>query len=258
MAPVLRLGAGYTGGRVAALLRAAGHPVVTTQRAGGDLQVVLPDTSPLRALEGSDWRVLWSAPSADGISALEGVAARVVYLSTTGVYGDAHVVDSATAAAPVTERTRARFLAEEMVMAGSWSSCVLRPAAIYGPGRGAHESIRAGRWRVAGDGSTYTSRIHVDDLAAMAAAAVLGELTGAWPVADEAPSTNLEITRFCCDLLGVAMPESVAAGALDETRRADRRVDGSEVRRRLGVVLQYPSYRFGVPAALAASSEEAT
>lgn len=254
MAPILILGAGYTGGRVAALLRTAGHSVVTTRRAGGDLPLVLPDTGALRSLEGTDWRVLWSAPSVEGISALEGMAERVIYLSTTGVYGNAKLVDALTLAAPTTERTRLRLEAEDVVLAGPWSACVLRPAAIYGPGRGAHESIRLGRWRVAGDGSNYTSRIHVDDLAAMASAAVLGELAGAWPVADEEPCTNAEITRFCCDLMGVAIPPSAPVDALDETRRADRRVDGSEVRRLLGVTLRFPSYRFGVPAALAASS----
>lgn len=255
MARVLITGAGYTGGRAAALLRAAGHTVVTTRRDGGDMALDLPrDAGRLRELAGGDWRVLWSVPAVDGIAALEGVAARVVYLSTTGVYGDAHFVDAGTAAAPLTERTMLRRQAEEVVLAGPWSACVLRPAAIYGPGRGAHESIRAGRWRVAGDGSNYTSRIHVDDLAAMAVAAVLGELGGAWPVADDEPSTNLEITRFCCDLLGLPVPESAPAAALDETRRADRRVDGSEVRGRLGVTLRYPSYRFGIPAALAAAS----
>jgi nucleoside-diphosphate-sugar epimerase len=80
MAKVLILGAGYTGSRVAAQLRAAGHQVLTTRREGGDLPVVLPDTDVLRSLAGRDWRVLWSAPSVDGISVLAGIAERVVYL----------------------------------------------------------------------------------------------------------------------------------------------------------------------------------
>ena len=250
MARVLILGAGYTGGRVASLLRLSGHTVVTTRRAGGDLPVVLPETGVLRTLEGKDWRVLWSAPSVEGISVLEGMAERVVYLSTTGVYGDAHLVDALTPAAPKTERTRRRLEAESVVLAGPWPACVLRPAAIYGPGRGAHESIRAGRWRVAGDGSNYTSRIHVDDLAAMAVGAVLGDLLGVWPVADEEPCTNAEITRYCCELMGMEMPPNAPADVLDESRRADRRVDGSEAARRLGVKLRYPSYRVGIPAIL--------
>jgi hypothetical protein len=38
---------------------------------------------------------------------------------------------------------------------------------------------------------------------------------------------------------------------LHETRRADRRVDGSAVFRLLGVTLHYPNYRLGIPASLA-------
>jgi nucleoside-diphosphate-sugar epimerase len=193
--------------------------------------------------------VLWCAPSVDGIEALRGFAARVVYLSTTGVYGDAHLVDETTVAAPSTARTQARLDAERVVQAGPWSSCVLRPAAIYGPGRGAHESIRAGKWRIAGDGSTYTSRIHVDDLATIAASVLLSDVAGAWPVADDEPSTNLEMTQFCCNLLGLPLPPSADAAALDETRRADRRVDGRAIRKLLGVALRHPSYRTGIPAA---------
>jgi len=254
MAKVLILGAGYTGGRVAALLRAGGHEVVTTRRVGGDLPVILPNTEVLRSLPGSGWRVLWSAPAVDGIGALEGIADRIVYLSTTGVYGDQRTVDATTPAAPATDRTRLRYEAEQRVLGGPWSACVLRPAAIYGPGRGAHESIRAGRWRVAGDGSNYTSRIHVDDLARIAGAAIVSDLTGAWPVADREPCTNAEITRFCCELLGAEPPPSADVSELDETRRADRRVDGGRVLELLGVSLQHPSYRTGIPAALAASS----
>lgn len=243
---ILILGAGYTGSRAGALFE--GHRVVETHR-DRPVRVVLPDLSNVLALGGSQWRVLWCAPSVDGIEALGGFAARVVYLSTTGVYGDAHFVDDTTAPAPSTERTQARLAAERMVQAGPWSSCVLRPAAIYGPGRGAHESIRAGKWRIAGDGSAYTSRIHVDDLASIAAAALMSDITGAWPVADDEPSTNLEITQFCCNLLGVPLSPSADAAALDETRRADRRVDGRAIRRALGVALKYPSYKTGIPAA---------
>lgn len=243
---ILILGAGYTGARAAALF--AGHRVIETHR-DRPVQVVLPDLSNVLALGGSGWKVLWCAPSVDGIQALNGFAARVVYLSTTGVYGDSHFVDESTTPAPATERTQARFDAERIVQSGPWTSCILRPAAIYGPGRGAHESIRAGKWRIAGDGSAYTSRIHVDDLAAIAAAALLSDIQGAWPVADDEPSTNLEITQFCCELLGVPLPPSADAAALDETRRADRRVDGRAIRGALGVALKYPSYRVGVPAA---------
>ena len=59
---------------------------------------------------------------------------------------------------------------ENDVLAGPWSSLILRPAAIYGPDRGVHVSLAQGRHRMLGDGSNYISRIHVDDLAAITAA----------------------------------------------------------------------------------------
>src|SRR5690606_28110 len=133
---------------------------------------------------------------------------------------------------------------------GPWSSMVLRPAAIYGPGRGIHVSMAEGRYRLVDGGSNFVSRIHVDDLSAHAVAALEGELGGAWPVADEYPCTSSEIAVFCADLLGLDPPESVAAENVHHTRRADRRVDGSAIRTKLGITLRYASYRTGIPASL--------
>jgi nucleoside-diphosphate-sugar epimerase len=174
----------------------------------------------------------------------------MVYLSTTGVYGDAREVDENTSPAAGHPRERLRLSAEAAVAAGPWSSMILRPAAIYGPGRGVHESMRRGRFRLAGEGSNYVSRIHVDDLAALAEAALLSGAGGAWPVADEEPSTAREMAAFCADLLGLPLPPSIPRAEAHHTRRADRRVDGRAVFRRLGVTLRYPSFRTGVPASL--------
>lgn len=251
----LILGAGFTGARVARRLEVAGHEVVCTN----SQNLPLPDVSFLQALAGDDWVVLHSIPvirrPEDSweptpllVQALRGKVRRVVYISTTGVYGDAREVNEATPVNGRTPRETLRLEAEKAVADGPWSSCILRPAAIYGPGRGAHVSIREGKWKIGGDGSNFVSRIHVDDLATHALAALTNDVTGAWPVADEEPCTTSEMTRFCCDLLGLPIPESVAPGALDESRRADRRVDGSAIRARLGLTLEYPSYRTGIPA----------
>ena len=53
------------------------------------------------------------------------------------------------------------------------------------------------------------------------------------------------------------MPASTTESGVDETRRSDRRVDGEAVRRALGVRLQYPSYKSGIPASLAAEKKTA-
>jgi len=269
----LVLGAGYTGARVAAALLARGATVHVTTRTPG--RPGLPrgavvhradaaDPAGLRALAArlpAGLRILHSVPVLEGpagpwdptpvlLEAFGSRAARVVYLSTTGVYGAQPAVDETTPPAPDTERTRLRLAAERAVAAGPWSWMVLRPAAIYGPGRGVHEAMRAGRYRLAGAGDNFVSRIHVDDLAALAVAALESEAGGAWPVADATPARAREVAAFCAGLLGLPMPPSAPPEALHETLRSDRRVDGAAVLRLLGVALRHPDYREGIRAAL--------
>ncbi len=177
--------------------------------------------------------------------------ARVVYLSTTGVYGPVFDVDEQTAPAPEGEFGRLRVAAESAVLGGSWPALVLRSGAIYGPGRGVHESIRSGQFRLVGDGANWVSRIHVNDLAALAETALFASLTGAYPVADREPSTSREMAQFCADLLGLPFPPSTPPGAVHRTRSTNRRVDGTAIFDLLDVPIQYASFRDGVPAALA-------
>ncbi len=179
-----------------------------------------------------------------------GRLARLVYLSSTGVYGKTREVGATTPAAPVTELQRLRVHAEDAVRAAVPDAVVLRPAAIYGPGRGVHVMIRAGRYRLAGDGSNVVSRIHVDDLASIVSGAIDAEVAGAWPVADDHPATAAEVASFVCDLLECPAPARVSLDEVHETMRFTRRVDGRAIREQLGVALRYPSYREGIPAAI--------
>lgn len=281
--PVLLLGCGYTGRRVARKLLGQDVSVTTTSRdpkqpemtklAASGARVLRLDVSDPATLEqfrsairpGSI--VLHSLPVIGSRAAsfdptplvlepLDDKPSRVVYLSTTGVYGNIREVDETTPPAPVTQRQRLRLAAELAVAAGPWSSLILRPAAIYGPGRGVHVRLREGSFKLLGDGSNYISRIHVEDLASIVTAALFADLTGAYPVADDEPCPSREIVAFCAQLLELPMPPSAGSEELDETRRSDRRVDGSRIRELLGVELAYPSYRTGIPAALTSGREQ--
>lgn len=257
--PVLILGCGYTGRRVAAKLVGRGATVfATTRRRQGLPGVVFVDN--LKSVpEGA--LVLWSVPPVDDeerlLERLGARPRRVVYLSSTGVYGAQREVDEATPPAPETERQRRRFASEERIGAGPWETLVLRPAAIYGPHRGVHAALRAGRYRLVGDGSNVGSRIHVEDLAVHCVAALSAGLAGAFPVADAEPVRAKEIAEFCAGLLGIDPPGSYAPGTEPELLRVTRRVDGRAVRRLLGVRLAYPSFRSGIPAALAEEASSA-
>lgn len=254
---VVVLGCGYTGKRVARKFLERGAAVIATTRDPASLddlantgaRIVAFDAAKLVAIPvPADALMLYSIPvvTQEIIEQFTATPKRVVYLSTTGVYGAVHDVDEHTPAAPETEAQKLRVASEELVRAGPWSWLVLRPAAIYGPERGVHVAMREGRFQLAGSGDTFVSRIHVEDLARHVEAALLSDVTGAYPVADDRPCTTREIAEFCARQFKLPMPPSVSGEMLHETRRADRRVDGRAIRGLLNVRLRYPTYREGV------------
>ena len=279
MIELLVLGAGFTGARVAREFLQREARVVVTTRTPDAIRLAGATVYPLE-LPGKDvlaglrellrpgMLVLHSVPlirsggqlqdpTPELLETIGPFAQRIVYLSTTGVYGNARRVDETTPVNAATPRETLRMQAERAVASGPWSWMILRPAAIYGPGRGVHQAMREGRFQLAGDGGNFISRIHVDDLAAHTRAALLSAESGAWPVADDEPCPSAEIARFCADLLGLPMPPAVPLDALSETRRSDRRVDGRAVRKLLGLELKHPSYRAGIPASIAEKGTDA-
>ena len=250
---ILILGCGYTGQRVAKRFLAMGARVTATTRhplglSGLDAEVI--STGELGSHVRPGMLVLHSIPPdgpADLLEPLRSMARRMVYLSSTAVYGAAGVVDEHTPVDGSTERARERLDAERAVAQGPWSTLILRPAAIYGPGRGVQESILRGEHSLS---DRFVSRIHVEDLAAHVVAGLLSDLSGAYPVADEEPCTSREIAEFCARLLHVPVTGGQKASDRMPRFANNRKVDGSAIRRALGITLTYPSYRVGIPASL--------
>lgn len=247
---VLILGCGFTGERLAQRMLKRGARVQATTRnperfAGSGIEAFQLEEVPQRIERGS--LVVHSIPpegAPDVVSLLGDAPSRVVYISTTGVYGSAKEVNEMSSVDWSSDRARVHLEAEREIAQGPWSTLILRPAAIYGPGRGVHESVRKGTYP---PGPNYISRIHVDDLAAHCEAALLSDLTGAYPVADEEPCTSTEIAEFCAKLLNVPLPSGpVAAPRIF----GDRKVDGSAIRMLLGLTLHYPNYRIGIRACI--------
>lgn len=259
---ILILGCGYTGLRVAKRFLARGARITATTRnpqrlAAPGAEIVSTRDLPKHVRPGM--LVLHSIPPggpADLLDPLRNKARRLVYLSSTAVYGPASIVNESTPVDEGTERAQARLEAERAIAEGPWSALILRPAAIYGPGRGVHESIQRGEHSL---GDRFVSRIHVEDLAAHVEAALLSTIRGAYPVADEEPCTSREIAEFCARLLNVPVTGPCREPADRVARFANnRRVDGSAIRKALGITLAYPSYRVGVPAALSAATTNAS
>jgi len=173
---------------------------------------------------------------------------RIVYISATSVYGDQVEVDENTPPRPSGEKSVARFAEEGWLRSGPWRNLIVRPAAIYGPGRGVHEKIREHK-QPRGAGSGVVSRIHVDDLAAVLEAGVFSDLEGAWPLADDHPSSSAEITEFCLRLMRLEPGDKTWS----TFPVAGRRVDGRKIRELLSVDLLYPTYESGILQSLACS-----
>jgi nucleoside-diphosphate-sugar epimerase len=171
---------------------------------------------------------------------------RVVYISSTGVYGEQTLVNESTPVSAVGEKAIRRIEEETWLGAGPWETLIIRPAAIYGPSRGIHVRVQEGRMPRSESGGVV-SRIHVDDLAAVLEAGAISGLAGAWPLADERPCSSPEIALWCCRLLN---KEISAPWKLDLTV-AGRSVDGGAVLRELGLSLIYPDYESGILASIA-------
>jgi nucleoside-diphosphate-sugar epimerase len=264
------VGCGYVGERLAAALD--GAPVLATTRSparaaelhvparvadpyhpetigfsAGDLVV---DSIPADAQRGPHMARLASVAGAAGVR-------RIIYLSATSVYGpgDGGWVDEDTPAVGTGARAAAR-LAEERALAESGVPGVsLRIAAIYGPGRGVHERIRAGTHRVVGDGASYLSRIHVADLATVIRAA--GEAAGPGPtyvVGDDEPTTARAHADGVAAMLGLPPPPSIPLAdtppLVAEMFLSNRRIRNARMKAELGVRLRYPSWREGLSAIL--------
>lgn len=170
---------------------------------------------------------------------------RVIYISSTGVYGKHIHVDERTAVDPADLKSQRRIAEENWIQQKEWRSLIVRPAAIYGPGRGVHVRIGKGESpRVSGSG--IVSRIHVDDLAAVLEAAIPSDLEGSWPLADDYPCSSDEINGWCAGLMRLPLKE--AAAELSPT--PGRRVNGNAIRKLLGISLAYPTYQAGILASV--------
>jgi nucleoside-diphosphate-sugar epimerase len=189
-------------------------------------------------------------------------AARVVYLSTVGVYGDSGGgwVDETSPLRAVTPRARARVAAEAAWRAfgeeAGVAVDVLRLGGIYGPGRGAFDRLREGTARRVVKPGQVFNRIHVDDIASAIETVVAAGRPGeVYNVVDGAPSPPEEVIAFAAALLGVEPPpeepfetaglSGMAASFYEENRRVR-----NERLRALGWTPAFPSYREGMRAVL--------
>jgi nucleoside-diphosphate-sugar epimerase len=192
------------------------------------------------------------------LTALPSSVGRLIYISTTGVYGSAggDWVDEDTPTDPQRDGGRASLAAEEVLAASPFADrgVVLRLAGIYGPGRIPFlEKLRAGE-AIPAVSEGYLNLIHVEDAAAVVVAAGQLDRKGqVYCVSDGCPVERGEYYREVARRIGAAPPTFVKP-ALNSPRAAraesNRRVKNTRMLAELGLQLQYPDYRSGLAAIL--------
>jgi nucleoside-diphosphate-sugar epimerase len=183
------------------------------------------------------------------------------YLSTTGVYGDhgGGWVDEDTPTMPNVERSCRRVAAERQWRDSGLPVHLFRLAGIYGPGRSAIDTVRAGTARRIVKPGQVFSRIHVEDIAATVLASVARPNPGRlYNVCDDDAAPPQDVIAHACALLGHACPPDIpwehAQATLSPMALSfyadNKRVRNDRIKRELGIVLTYPSYREGLAAML--------
>ena len=197
-----------------------------------------------------------------------GAMGRIVYASTSGVYGDALGArfDETRAISPASARARRRADAEARLrwQARAMGAClsILRVPGIYAADRpGGHPRERLLRGTpvlVAGD-DVYTNHIHADDLArACIAALYRGAPQRVYHACDDSELKMGDYFDLAADLCGLPRPPRIARAAAAQDLPAtllsfmseSRRLDNARLKRELRLKLRYPTVREGLRAGL--------
>ncbi|MGI4748909.1 MAG: hypothetical protein ACRYGI_11695 [Janthinobacterium lividum] len=275
---LLVFGLGYSAMEVARLAVEAGYRVTGTTRrpdvqAPAGVTLVRPEAA-LDLLDGVTHLLAGAPPGEDGDPILAMLATRpgacrpgwIGYFSTTGVYGDRQGgwVDETTEPAPTGPRGKRRLEAELAweTFARSIGSRLdlLRIAGIYGPGRSAFDSLRAGTARRVDAPGHAFGRIHRDDIAGATLAAMHtdagrdGNGRRVLNLNDDLPEESAVVTAAAARMLGMAPPVAVpldqALAEMSEMGQSfwaeNRKVASRMTQGWLGWEWLYPTYREGL------------
>jgi len=272
---VLIVGCGDVGMRLLPLLTPHFRVFATTSqpqrraelRAAGAVPLVadLDHPASLRRLAGlAPWVVHLAPPPAEGmldrrtrnLTAILPEQGRLVYVSTTGVYGDCGgaLFDETRAVAPRNPRALRRVDAERTLRRWARGSgaalSILRVPGIYAADRLPLKRLQQGTPALAAADDVYTNHIHADDLAAIIAHALLRALPNRiYHAVDDSEMKMAEYFDAVADAYQLPRPprlpraelQQVVTPALLSFMSESRRLRNGRIKRELGVRLRYPT-----------------
>jgi nucleoside-diphosphate-sugar epimerase len=232
----------------------------------------------LRRLAGLADAVLHSAPPGESgtkdmrtrrlIAALKSGASlprSLVYISTSGVYGDCagERIDETRTLRPRTARALRRVDAETQLRAfGRRSGCcvsLLRAPGIYAADRLPLERIRRGDPVLRAADDVFTNHIHADDLARLCVTALYrGRPNRAYNASDDSALAMADWFDRLADAFALPRPPRVSRGEAERVlspmllsfMNESRRLDNTRIKHELGYALRYPTVDAGIAAAL--------
>ncbi len=190
---------------------------------------------------------------------------RIVYMSTTGVYGDCKGkwVDEKQTLNPQADRAKRRVHAESLLKEYKkkigFELIILRVAGIYGPERLPLERLQNRTPIISEQDAPWTNRIHSYDLVNICISAMENGKDGeVYNVSDGNPGKMTDYFNKIADLTGLPRPPIISKQESEETLSAallsylaeSRRLDNKKVLADLKIKLKYPNLRDGLIASL--------
>jgi nucleoside-diphosphate-sugar epimerase len=274
---LLILGCGDIGMRLLPLVRARFRVFAVTSdperraelRAAGAIPMVadLDRPATLKRLAGlAQYVVHLAPPQADGVldrrsrnlSAILPEGARLVYVSTTGVYGDCagRLIDETRPVAPRNARAQRRVDAERVLR--GWARrahgqlAILRVPGIYARERLPLRRLEQGTPALLAADDVFTNHIHADDLARIVALALFRSLPGRiYHAVDDSRIKMADYFDAVADAFGLArpprLPRAELAAAVSPMLLSfmseSRRLGNERIKHELGVRLRYPQIK---------------
>lgn len=168
---------------------------------------------------------------------------RLIYTSSTSVYGDHHGlwVDETSELRAKSDKVKILIETEktyESLQEIGWHVCILRLAELYGPGRELSLRLRLHKGStLPGSGANYSNMIHQDDAVAAIDYALKHHLHGIYNLADDDHPTRQELYKSVVDKF--SLPPVKWDPTYDSFHAGNKRVSNHKIKSE-GFVFHHP------------------